>query len=313
MCLFDDAPASGSAIVSKTHSPCSQSCDFWEKILRYYDTKAVRSNRKVGRHYQTDRKHTVGIVNPTYKNFKRFFTDAQNDKNTFLVPYCLSNLVSSKKAAFTLAEVLITLGIIGIVAAMTIPTLISEYQDKQFKTAYKKAYSDLNQVLMSALAYNEMPYRTGEYDINATTSEFAIIKSGFKVSKQCDKNTFYECWAKGDTLCGGSCSGGEGVDLDSGLPVPSNNADNPFIDVSGRSWVPYWPFQNIYLVDTNGLAGPNRFGKDRWIFTFKDKDNARVSKGVPVKVSPLLERDIVTVDSFCKRPPCYYYTWLYER
>ena len=36
-----------------------------------------------------------------------------------------------RRAAFTLAEVLITLGIIGVVAAMTIPTLITSYKEKQ--------------------------------------------------------------------------------------------------------------------------------------------------------------------------------------
>ena len=39
--------------------------------------------------------------------------------------------VCNRKCAFTLAEVLITLGIIGVVAALTIPTLISKYQEKQ--------------------------------------------------------------------------------------------------------------------------------------------------------------------------------------
>ena len=43
------------------------------------------------------------------------------------------------KPAFTLAEVLITLGIIGVVAAMTIPTLISNTNGAQFKTGFKKA------------------------------------------------------------------------------------------------------------------------------------------------------------------------------
>ena len=47
------------------------------------------------------------------------------------------------KKAFTLAEVLITLGIIGIVAAMTLPTLIGKYQKKQTVTQLKKAYRDI--------------------------------------------------------------------------------------------------------------------------------------------------------------------------
>ena len=44
-------------------------------------------------------------------------------------------------SAFTLAEVLITLGIIGVVAAMTMPTLMNQTQGAQYKTAYKKALS----------------------------------------------------------------------------------------------------------------------------------------------------------------------------
>lgn len=49
--------------------------------------------------------------------------------------------------AFTLAEVLITLGIIGIVAAITIPTLINNSQKAQYVTSLKKFYSTMNQAL----------------------------------------------------------------------------------------------------------------------------------------------------------------------
>ena len=55
---------------------------------------------------------------------RRSFANAQNDK---------------KKAAFTLAEVLITLGIIGVVAAMTLPTVLSNVQDKVLESEAKKA------------------------------------------------------------------------------------------------------------------------------------------------------------------------------
>jgi type II secretory pathway pseudopilin PulG len=48
-----------------------------------------------------------------------------------------------KKKALTLVETLITIGIIGIVAALTIPTLIKQYQRKVFETQFKKAYSQL--------------------------------------------------------------------------------------------------------------------------------------------------------------------------
>jgi len=49
------------------------------------------------------------------------------------------------KNAFTLAEVLVTLAIIGVVAALTIPSLVTRVQDIQYKTAWKKNYSLLNQ------------------------------------------------------------------------------------------------------------------------------------------------------------------------
>ena len=54
------------------------------------------------------------------------------------------HLKDGRKHAFTLAEVLITLGIIGVVAAMTLPVLIQKYQKKAWVTALKKDYTMLN-------------------------------------------------------------------------------------------------------------------------------------------------------------------------
>ena len=64
----------------------------------------------------------------------------------------------TKRFGFTLAEVLITLGIIGVVAAMTIPTLISNTNGAQFKTAYKKALSTLNQAVLMNLAMDDTDF-----------------------------------------------------------------------------------------------------------------------------------------------------------
>ena len=52
-----------------------------------------------------------------------------------------------KKSGFTLAEVLITLVIIGVIAAMTIPTLLSNTNKQETKTALKKAMSIINQAI----------------------------------------------------------------------------------------------------------------------------------------------------------------------
>lgn len=60
-----------------------------------------------------------------------------------------------KKFAFTLAEVLITLGIIGVVAAMTIPALMNNTACQKFKTGYKKTLATLNQaVRLNSVNYN---------------------------------------------------------------------------------------------------------------------------------------------------------------
>ena len=59
----------------------------------------------------------------------------------------LSRRAREKRAAFTLAEVLITLAIIGVVAAMTIPTLVVDYQKKVVETKLLKVYSVMNNAI----------------------------------------------------------------------------------------------------------------------------------------------------------------------
>lgn len=60
--------------------------------------------------------------------------------------------------AFTLAEVLITLGIIGVVAAMTMPTLINQTNGAQYKAAYKKALSVLSQAVTLNVALEDTSF-----------------------------------------------------------------------------------------------------------------------------------------------------------
>ena len=61
---------------------------------------------------------------------------------------------NTRRAAFTLAEVLITLGIIGVVAAMTIPTIISKYKKHLVETKLKQTYSILSNALLTAMNEN---------------------------------------------------------------------------------------------------------------------------------------------------------------
>ena len=235
-------------------------------------------------------------------------TDLKKEKVS-IHPKALSKVFS--ESAFTMAEVLITLGIIGIVAAMTIPGLIKNYQERQFKTAYKKVYSEISQAFQEALL-NEEFTRTTKFSAEATTEEFNILKSKFKVMLDCGNQQIDRCWKKGDTLCGGSCSSGnsaDGIDMDDG--APRENDSLCFIDGGGQSWCTYHYNENIFLVDTNGRANPNIFGRDRWMFTFADINNVRAAHFKDYKkVIPYLNKDILTQDAFCKHPPCYYQSWL---
>ena len=64
-----------------------------------------------------------------------------------------------RKPAFTLAEVLVTLGIIGVVAAMTLPSIITSFQKKAVAAKLKKFYSTMNQVVNRATVdYGDVRY-----------------------------------------------------------------------------------------------------------------------------------------------------------
>ena len=78
----------------------------------------------------------------------------------------------TKRFGFTLAEVLITLGIIGVVAAMTIPTLISNTNGAKYRSQFKKSISTLNQAGLMAQAQYDFDYAgtTAACNTNITTA-----------------------------------------------------------------------------------------------------------------------------------------------
>ena len=93
------------------------------------------------------------------------------------------------KQGFTLAEVLITLGIIGIVAAMTMPSLINNYRKKQFETAFKRA----NSQILQALNYTvQQEYGIGDF------KEFKTFVCGDLAQFDPDKDKQNECLGKVD-------------------------------------------------------------------------------------------------------------------
>jgi len=204
--------------------------------------------------------------------------------------------------AFTLAEVLIVLGIIGVLANMTIPTLIKDTQNAQYKTMYKQAYSDMSQAFAQAISEQSLTPRTADDDAIATASEWAVMKAAFKVTKNCPSpNNLDKCWPPGEKI------GGQ-----------PDYTESSFIDNSGRIWAEYYYLANVYFVDTNGFKGPNKFGKDRWFFTLAQQADPRVTVGLPDKVAITItggspdSMDQSSANGICSYPPCYYYSWLYN-
>ncbi len=79
----------------------------------------------------------------------------------------------TKRFGFTLAEVLITLGIIGVVAAMTIPTLIANTNGAKFRSQFKKSISTLNQAGLMSQAQYDFDYAGTTAVCNGTTATAA--------------------------------------------------------------------------------------------------------------------------------------------
>lgn len=182
------------------------------------------------------------------------------------------------KFAFTLAEVLITLGIIGIVSAMTLPTLIGKINQVRTEALLKEDYALLQQVLKLAESQDASPDSIVDSGDGMKVWFDSVIMPNLKTVSVC-----YEtpgCWTSGDTynLRGGlAISNRTGIGIGGGiitftLPNGSNLCmdgwaesdmmNNFGIKTSGSSMVIY--------IDTNGSKLPNTIGKDIYILGWKD-------------------------------------------
>ena len=104
-----------------------------------------------------------------------------------LITWSPSHLITSQKSAFTLAEVLITLAIIGVVAAMTIPTLVANYQEKAWNTSAQVFERKLTEA-MKVMNVN------GTLAGHNTTQSFVNeLAKNFKISKICNSNNLKNC------------------------------------------------------------------------------------------------------------------------
>ena len=87
------------------------------------------------------------------------------------------------KISFTLANVLITLGIIGIVAALTLPTVINKIRTKELETGLKRSYSLISHALYLYQSENEERLKQG--DLNYNEKLKPILMKYLKNAKDC--------------------------------------------------------------------------------------------------------------------------------
>ncbi len=171
---------------------------------------------------------------------------------------------SNSSFAFTLAEVLITLAIIGVVAALTIPSVVQNYQKHQTVIRLKKAYSALANTTSLAIV-NEGPI--GGWEIEDGKSEdFAnkYLIPYLKVSKNCGIKTQNDCkFAYNYLDNSGPYTHGSNVArfyLTDGVligVIAQNGESENALQKTAR-----------IIIDINGDKKPNMVGKDIFYFTY---------------------------------------------
>ena len=96
--------------------------------------------------------------------------------------------------AFTLAEVLITLVIVGVIAAMTIPTLINKTNKQEYVSRLKKTYSTLSQATNRIIAEEGTPKASVGGWATSPEAVYKLYRKYLRVSKDCGSGT--ECFEK---------------------------------------------------------------------------------------------------------------------
>ena len=199
--------------------------------------------------------------------------------NRSLSPTILSRKGRGMRAAFTLAEVLITLAVIGIVAALTLPGLIQNHNEKAWSTAKDLWEKKLTETVRRM---NTDGVMTGH---DSTEDFMDTFKQYMKVIKTCDNTDINKCYSPKVVTTGSNEepmeveTDGLKTASDMGLKSWQTNtntmsfvvADGTTVIMAYQPECPYAdPIEDTgsqvscmgYMVDVNGKKGPNRVGKD---------------------------------------------------
>ena len=217
---------------------------------------------------------SIGVETPTYNDSSHFTPHSSHKYAAFTLAEVFHPLRKSRKIAFTLAEVLITLGIIGIVAALTMPALISKYNMKVYETAFKKQYSAIqNSINFSSLingytqCYMYYPADTIYYHIKTDDCE-GLQNDLITQMKLTQINTSVKNnYARKAEI---SSNGGESINwgcsydhmIHTAYPYMTNDGA---IIMFRMDVVPL-----TVILDVNGEKGPNKWGYDVFFMTLSN-------------------------------------------
>ena len=241
-------------------------------------TKVTHDNSCNSRHSERQRKNPAYYCN-TIK-LKGIYMN--NLTETVYSPLTTHN--SLKKSAFTLAEVLITLGIIGVVAAITLPSLIQRNIEKQRVAQLKKAYSELSQAYNLAVEEFGAPTEWGMGGMYEEKSHYIMannMRKFLKLSVDCVDMPDSEA----KRVCGQEDKIGklyiQNVIIQNTVKrygrsvILSDGATVAFRAYNGQCNHQYGAAKNVcgdITVDVNGSSYPNQLGEDQFSFFFtKDK------------------------------------------
>ena len=209
-------------------------------------------------------------------------------------PRCLA----AKRVAFTLAEVLITLGIIGVVAALTIPSLVAKYQKYVLKNQFLKAYSNLQNAINMTISANGTYYDCYTNGIsgidyhNADCSAFwNDFRKNLKILKTCDYKAG-KCNVKYKTPSEVLASGGSTKDSSCSFLRSMQNdiytlADGSYF-IEAKAGVS--AHNTLYMtIDVNGEKGPNKWGYDVF-YLMLQRDDATSTVKLTDRVCALKEK-----------------------
>lgn len=171
------------------------------------------------------------------------------------------------KKAFTLAETLITLGVIGVVAALTLPTLINSYKKQVTTARLKKFNSIFNQMMLQSEAENgpskdwkrngDIKDEDGNLDYEANFAE--------------ERRYFEKYFAK--YLQYAKIEDGKLETLEDGTVQPANHVQIFFRDGSSAHFYSGGAFSFVY--DVNGPTAPNQGGIDQFVWDIWPAESAK--------------------------------------